>query len=122
MTEEIAAKFPADRRAEQRHPPKKFFSVEMKLAGLPIYQFKLKDVSEKGACFMVKEDSAILECLQVGQLLDMRYHSGDKTEPPEIFRSEIKHITKATEKPYKGHYLVGVMLLEKQIHQDAFSW
>ena len=122
MTERLAAKYPSDRRAEQRHPPNKFYSVEMKLASLPIYQFKLKDVSENGACFMVKEDSAILEYLQVGLLLDMRYYSEDKTEPSEIFRSEIKHITKVTEQPYKGHYLVGVMILERKIQQDAFSW
>ena len=122
MPHRIAARYPTDRRTEHRHLPKKFYSVEMKLAGLPIYQFKLKDVSENGACFMVKEDSAILEYLEVGLLLDMRYYSEDKNEPSEIFRSEIKHITKATEKPYKGHYMVGVMILEKQIQQDTYSW
>jgi hypothetical protein len=122
MTHRIAARFPTDRRTEDRHLPKKFYSVEMKLAGLPIYQFKLKDVSENGVCFMVKEDSAILEYLEVGLLLDMRYYSEDKTEPSKIFRSEIKHITKAIEKPYKGHYMIGVMILEKQIQQDAYSW
>ena len=108
MIHRIAARFPTDRRTDDRHLPQKFYSVEMKLAGLPIYLFKLKDVSENGACFMVKED--------------MRYYSEDKTEPSKIFRSEIKHITKATEKPYKGHYMVGVMILEKQIQQDAYSW
>jgi hypothetical protein len=122
MTHRIAARFPTDRRTEDRHLPKKFYSVEMKLAGLPIYQFKLKDVSENGVCFMVKEDSAILEYLEVGLLLDMRYYSEDKTEPSKIFRSEIKHITKAIEKPYKGHYMIGVMILENQIQQDAYSW
>jgi hypothetical protein len=122
MTHRISARYSADRRTDDRHLPQKFYSVEMKLAGLPIYQFKLKDVSENGACFMVKEDSAILEYLEVGLLLDMRYYSEDKKEPSEIFRSEIKHITKATEKPYKGHCMVGVMILEKQIQQDAYSW
>ena len=122
MNHRIAARYPTDRRTDDRHLPKKFYSVEMKLAGLPIYQFKLKDVSENGVCFMVKEDSAILEYLEVALLLDMQYYSEDKTEPSEIFRSEIKHITKATEKPYKGNYMVGVMILEKQIQQDAYSW
>jgi hypothetical protein len=122
MAEDISSRYPSDRRTDARQLSKKFYSVEMKLAALPIYQFKLKDVSENGACFMVKEDSAILGYLQVGQQLDMRYYSEDRTEPSEIFRTEIKHITKVTEKPYKGHYLIGVMILEKQIQQDAISW
>ena len=113
MTEEISAKYPSDRRAEPRQPSKKFHSVEMKLASLPIYLFKLKDISANGVCFMVKEGSAILKHLKVGQILNMRYHVEDETEPSVVFKSEIKHVTKAPEKPYKGHYLVGVMISEK---------
>ena len=114
MTDEISAKYPFDRRAETRQPTKKFHSVEMKLGALPIYLFKLKEVSSNGACFMVKEESAILKHLKVGQLLNMRYHTDNEMEPPEVFRSEIKHITKALENPYKGHYAVGIRLLERQ--------
>ena len=73
---------------------------------------------------MVKEGSAILRHLGVGQILNMRYHADDEMEPPEVFKSEIKHITKALENPYKGHYAVGIRLLEKQTHfssQDDFE-
>ena len=118
MTEDTSEKYPSDRRAESRQPSKKFHSVEMKLGSLPIYLFKLKDVSANGACFMVKEGSAILEQLQVGQILNMRYHADDETEPSAVFKSEIKHITKALKKPYKGHYLVGIMIREKQTQMD----
>ena len=48
----------------------------------------------------------------------MRYHAEYETEPSEVFKSEIKHITKALEKPYKGHYLVGIIIREKQIQTD----
>jgi len=73
---------------------------------------------------MVKEGSAILKYLKVGQILNMRYHADDEKEPPEVFKSEIKHITKALENPYKGHYAVGIRLLEKQTQinsQDDFE-
>ena len=103
-----------DRRSEPREPSIKFHSVEMKLASLPIYLFKLKEVSPNGASFMVKEGSAILKHLKVGQILNMRYHADDETEPSEVYRSEIKHITKALENPHKGHYAVGIRLLERQ--------
>ena len=118
MTEDTSEKYPSDRRAKPRHPSTKFHSVEMKLGSLPIYLFKLKDVSANGACFMIKEGSAILEHLKVGLILNMRFNTEDETESSEIFKSEIKYITKALEKPYTGHYLVGIMIGEKQTQMD----
>ena len=118
MTEDTSKKYPYDRRAEPRQPTKKFHSVEMKLDLFPIYLFKLKDVSANGACFMVKEGSAILEHLKVGLTLNMRFNTEDETEPAEVFKSEIKYITKGLEKPYTGHYLVGIMIGEKQTLMD----
>jgi len=48
----------------------------------------------------------------------MRYNKEDGTEPAEVFKSEIKYITKALEKPYTGHYLVGIMIGAKQTLMD----
>jgi hypothetical protein len=113
------AKDISDRRSEPREPSIKYHSVEMKLASLPIYLFKLKEVSSSGASFMVKANSAILKHLKVGQVLNMRYHADDETQPSEVYRSEIKHITKALENPHKGHYAVGIKLLERQTPADS---
>jgi hypothetical protein len=118
MAEEISSKKFSDRRSEPREPSRKFHSVEMKLASLPIYLFKLKDISLNGACFLVKEGSSILEHLRVGQILNLRYHSEDEAEPSEVFKSEIKYIEKNLGGPFKGHYSIGVMLLEKQTWTD----
>jgi hypothetical protein len=119
MTEDISENYSSDRRSAPRKPSKMFHSVEMKLASLPIYLFKLKDISSNGACFMVKEGSAILKHLKVGQILNMRYRVDDEMETSEVFKSEIKHITKAIENPYKGHYAVGIKLLEKQTQMNS---
>ena len=124
MTEKITAKESSEKRSEPRGPSKKFHSVEMKLASLPIYLFKLKDISPNGACFLVKEDSSMLKHLKVGQILNMRYHSEDETEPSEVFKSQIKYIEKNLEGPFKGHYSVGIMLLEKKAQtnlQDEYD-
>ena len=107
-----------ERRSEPREPSLKFHSVEMQLASLPIYLFKLKEVSSNGASFMVKEESAVLKHLKVGQVLNMRYRADDEMESSEVFKSEIMHITKATENPHKGHYAVGIRLLERQTQLD----
>jgi hypothetical protein len=103
-----------EKRIEKRVRPKKYHSVEMKLSTLPIYLFKLKDISPNGACFFVKEGSAILKHLKIGQILNIGFYSEEEMEPADVFKSEIKHITKIAEKSYKGHYLVGMNILEKQ--------
>jgi len=68
---------------------------------------------------MVKEGSAILKHLKVGQILNMRYRVDDEMEASEVYKSEIKHITKAVKNPFRGHYAVGIMLLEKQIQMNS---
>jgi len=103
-----------EKRKETRDRSREYHSVEMKLSSLPIYLFKLKDISSQGACFLVKEGSAILKHLEAGLILNMRYHSDEEVEPTAVFKSEIKHITKIEEKLYKGHYLVGIKIIEKQ--------
>ena len=115
MAEENSAENRPDRRSAVREPPKRFHSVEMKIDSLPIYLFKLKDISSNGACFLVKEGSSILKHLKVGQVLNMKYHANDEMEPSEVFKSEIKYIQNNVEGQFKGHYSVGIMLLEKQI-------
>lgn len=118
MAEKLSAKNEYDRRSEPREPSRKFHSVEMKLASLPIYLFKLKDISSNGACFLVKEGSSILKHLKVGQILSMRYHSEDEIEPSEIFKTEIKYIEKNLAGPLKAHYSVGIMLLKKEFQNN----
>lgn len=119
MTEHILAEHLSDRRSEPRGQSNKFHSVEMKLASLPIYLFKLKDISSNGACFFVKEGSAILKHLNVGEIHNFRYHAEGEIGSSEIFKSEIKYITKSLEMPFKGHYLVGIKIIEKLNQVDS---
>lgn len=114
MAKDRCVKHSKEKRDETRDRSIKYHSVEMKLSPLPIYLFKLKDISSKGACFFVKEGSAILKHLKVGQILNLRYHSEEETAPATVFKSEIKHITKIEENSYKGHYLVGIKILKRQ--------
>ena len=103
-----------EKRSEPRTDAEKIHSVEINLKGsVPIYQFKLRDVSVNGACILVKEGSPILEHIQVGQVMDMRYYYGDRSNPSNIFKTQIKRIAKPKEKGITGHYQVGVAILEK---------
>ena len=100
-----------EKRSEKRAFPKGFHGAEIKLIGIPLYQFKLKDISDNGASLLVKENSSMINHLEIGQSLKIKFFSDDHPEFNGYFESEIKHITKIEKGRYKGHYLVGVQIL-----------
>ena len=115
MTQNKRNKSFVEKRSEPREITEGLYSVEINLGGsVPIYQFKLRDISPNGACILVREDSPILKHLKVGQVLDMKYYSTDRSNPSEFFKSEIKHITRSGPGEFRGHYMIGVLVLEKR--------
>jgi hypothetical protein len=113
MTKKPPEENHAEKRAETRETLEKIQSVELKLPNLPIYVFKLKDISPSGICFLVKADSDILNHIRQGQILNLKYYTEATAKPSEALTSEIKNITKMDKGPYKEHRLVGLMILEK---------
>jgi hypothetical protein len=112
MAKEDFKEMHTERRSETRKTAGRLFGAEIKLPGVPIHRFKLKDISPNGACILIKEDSSMINHIKAGQTLNMKYFSAYKTDPPAI-KSEIKYITKPEEGRFKGHYLVGVFISEK---------
>jgi hypothetical protein len=70
------------------------------------------DISPKGICVLVKEDSDLLNHLKVGDILDLKYYTTDSSRPIEYLKTEIRHITKDEKGRFKGLYLVGLSILE----------
>mgnify|MGYP000193385422 FL=1 len=103
-----------EKRSESRGAPKGFHGASIKLVGVPLYQFKLRDTSENGASILVKEDSFMLNYLEVGQILNISFSSELESDHNGDFETEIVHITKMEEGRYNGHYLVGVRILNKK--------
>ena len=103
-----------DKRSESRDAPKGFHGASIKLVGVPLYQFKLKDTSENGASILVKEDSFMLNYLKVGQNLKINFSSDLEFDHNGDFETEIVHITRVDKGRYKGHYLVGVRIMDKK--------
>ena len=103
-----------ERRSEARKVLDRHFSVEFSVNRmLPIHQFRVRDVSPTGLGILVNEGSAVLEHLKVGQVLEVRFNPKDPSDPPESLNTEIRHITKMEHGPYRGHYLVGMLVLER---------
>ena len=105
--------YPNNKRNERRDKSDQFCSAVIRIAGIPVYQVELKDISKNGTCFLVRDDSAILRHLKVGELVDIQFHKQDGDGIIAFHRSKIIHITGANRDRYKGHRLVGVQILER---------
>ena len=101
-----------EKRSESREIVDRFYSVEFSLKGMDfVYQFKIWNMSTKGMCVLIKEDSAVLKHLKEGDVMDMKYYSSDALSSTEHLQTEIRHITKDEEGRFKGHVLVGLSIL-----------
>ena len=104
-----------ERRSEPRSIIDRYYSVEFSLSGCSfVYQFKIWNISTKGICVLVKEDSDLLNYVKVGDVVKLRYYPTDASRPSELLKTEIKHITKDEQGRFKGVYLVGLSILENQ--------
>ena len=102
-----------ERRSEPRKVTDLYYSVEFALKELgTVYQFKIWDISASGMCVLVKEDSAVLEHLSVGDVVEMTYYPAEKKRSAAHFKTEIRHISQDSKGRFKGHYLVGLLILE----------
>ncbi len=104
-----------ERRSEPRRIIDKYYSVEFSKGALEFsYQFKIRDISPKGICVLVKEDSDLLNHIEVGDILNLKYYSTDSSKSAEYLKTKISHINKDDTGRFKGLYLVGLSILEDQ--------
>jgi hypothetical protein len=110
----------AEKRSEPRKIVDKYYSVEFSIKDLDLaYQFKIWNISSKGICVVVKEDSDLLKHIKVGQVLDLKYSTTDSSHSVENLKTEIKHISKDEEGRFKGHYQIGLSILESHNSESA---
>jgi len=100
-----------EKRSEQRKRIDQYYSVEFLIKDLGrVYQFKIWDLSSKGMCILVKDDSKVLEHLKVGEVVKMKYYHAELLNPVEHFETEVKHITKEETGRFKGHHMIGLSI------------
>ena len=94
-------------RAAQYH------SVEVSIHGLDyLYQFKIRNISSESMNVIVRENSGILNELEVGKRFTMKYYTDDFARSTDSLDTEIIHITRADEGRFKGHYIVGLSIVK----------
>jgi len=106
----------AEQRLMERtiHPGKRmdqYHSAEFVFEGLGVsYQFKIWD----GSSVLVKENSDFLARLKVGDTLSVRFYWGETGRSSECLTTTIRCITRNEQGRLKGHYLVGLEILETE--------
>jgi hypothetical protein len=106
-----------EKRSEPRRAKLRNYRIEIKFVGHPIYQFRVVNVTANGAGFLIKDDSAFLKMIEVGQIVEANFISPEGVAPSGIYKAKIKHITKLDKQEHRGDQLVGLSLLQKL---DAF--
>ena len=102
-----------EKRANHRPATSRDYRIEIKFVGEPIYQFRLINVTNEGASILIKDDSAFLKMIEVGQIAPVTFISPNGSNPSGKYQIQVKHISELNNKMYKGHRLVGISMLKK---------
>ena len=106
-----AFEFEQERRAEPRNDKWQHGTATVRVSGIPVYKFEVKDVSERGNCFLVDQESAILRNVEVDQEIEIRINALDDPSKTVVQRSKIVHISKADDFGFQGYFMLGVQVL-----------
>jgi len=102
-----------EKRANHRPATSRDYRIEIKFVGEPIYQFRLINVTNEGASILIKDDSAFLKMIEVGQIAPVTFISPNGSNPSGKYQIQVKHISELNTKMSKGHQLVGISMLKK---------
>lgn len=98
--------------SEVNHNSDEYHSVEFSIKGLELpYQVRIWDNESESMSILVREDSNVLQHLKVGDTFDTKYYSSASVYPSENMRTLIRHITKNNKGRLKGHYLIGLKII-----------
>ena len=104
----------AEQRNEKRNLADRYYSVQFSIKQrVPIYQFKLKDISSTGLCIIVKDSSKLLQMINIGDIIEMTFCAADAPEDTLRRKTKLAHITPDNSGKYKDHYLVGFSMIDE---------
>jgi hypothetical protein len=91
-----------------------YCSAEFHIDGLELpYQFRIQDFSAPCLYVLIKENSDIVSRLKVGETLNVKYYSSRSSPTKGYQKTAVRHITKNDRGRLRGHYLVGLEILER---------
>ena len=95
-------------------------SVEFSLQGLHcLHHFRIWNILPDAMCVLVREGSEILGALNEGDILPLKYYTSSLLCPTICLDTEIRHIKKEEEGRFRGHYVIGLQILEQGSEQKT---
>ncbi len=86
----------------------------VRISGIQVCEFSVKDISGNGTGFLIARDSVVLRNLRVGQEIEIHMVFAEGRQHSTIQRSKIAHITHPkADGPYHGHVLVGLQIIDR---------
>jgi hypothetical protein len=113
MQKDLPNSIAKEKRSEPRRAKLRNYRIEIQFVGKPIYQFRVINVTTKGAGLLVRDDSAFLKMIKVGQIVEANFISPKGVAPSGFYKAEIKHITEFNKQELRGHQLVGISIVKK---------
>jgi hypothetical protein len=108
-----AATAGTEKRPEQSKKADQYYSAEFLVEGMEVlYQFKIWDVNSSSLSVLVNQHSQILPRIKVGDTLNVKYYSIDSGYASDYQKTAIRNITRNDEGRLKGHFLIGLEILE----------
>ena len=117
MKKDSTEKITKEKRSDPRRAKLRNHRIEIKFIGNPIYQFRVVDVTAKGAGILIKDDSTFLKMIEKDQIVDVNFISPQGSNPSGRYSAKIMHITAPNKQEHKGHRLVGISIV-KQLGQN----
>lgn len=103
----------SDRREESRMDRLPKGKAVVRISGIPVCEFNIKDVSGNGTSILIEADSVVLRNLRVGQDIELHMVYADKQPEAVLQRSKIVHVTHQSENDaYPGHVIVGMKVID----------
>lgn len=91
-----------------------FSSIEFRILSMgTIYLSRLWQTADGETCFLIKEGSAVLNHLNVGDEINARFLSGRFGDVPQPLATRISGIRRETVGRFKGHHLIALTLSDE---------
>jgi len=119
MVQHIVASNPVENKYQLLRKTDSHLRAEIKIGRDDLgFQFKLREIDENQGCFFINENSAVLQILDVGSVLDMKYWTAGRRRTIKYVRAEIRNIDRQSQQPFKGYYKVGLAILKTKDIQE----
>jgi hypothetical protein len=115
MTDNFQDNLKKECRLENRISASDSASISFKPPGSDWeYQIKLRDFSASGLGLLVKEDSALLKYIRVGDVFSVNYHEDSDPMTVRAQTVKIRHISFPASGMPEKHMIVGLSFFEQE--------